>query len=131
MCLTCKKQKNWYTFKWEESHTKKRKFAIRKANHESGQSGIRYLEEQENSRTGGLWHMEFQTELRTIEDAVKLVNKLEHYECKAQALIDDRMLDARSLMGLLEFGIGINIRIVVRSEINEMMKGELSAFMMA
>lgn len=75
--------------------------------------------------------MEFRTELRTIEDAVKLVNKLEHHGCRAVAQVDDKILDARSLMGLLEFGIGKNIKVVVRSEIDEMMRHELSTFMMA
>ena len=69
--------------------------------------------------------MEFRIALNSIEDAVKLVNKLELYGCTADALIGDRVIDARSLMGIIEFGLGREIAIRIYPEINEELHAEL------
>lgn len=75
--------------------------------------------------------MEFQIKLNSVEDAVTLVNRLEHYDCHADALVDNRVINARALMGLLEFGIGRMIQIVIYSELQENDKKELYGLLTA
>lgn len=72
--------------------------------------------------------MEFQIKLNSVEDAVRWVNRLEYYECHAEARVGNLVIDARSLMGLLGFGIGRVIQIVIHSELNESLRRELGKF---
>ena len=73
--------------------------------------------------------MEFQTKLDTIDDAVVLVNKLEHYNCVADAWIGEQVMDARVLMGLVGICMGKPVRIVVHTELGESEKSDLNSLM--
>ena len=75
--------------------------------------------------------MEFQIKLNSMEDAVKWVNRLEHYDCQADAWMGSLVIDARSLLGLVGFGIGRVIRVVMYSELSESLHRELREFMTA
>lgn len=75
--------------------------------------------------------MEFLIRLNTMEDAVKLVNRLEKYDCRADAHIDRLVIDARSLMAWIGFGIGKEILIIVHSDLDERLSSELDEFLVA
>lgn len=75
--------------------------------------------------------MEFQTKLDSIEEVVTLVNKLERYNCSAEAWVGSKVVDARSFLGILGFGIGREIRIVIHSEMDESLKSKFEDFMIA
>lgn len=75
--------------------------------------------------------MEFQIKLNSLEEVAKFVNKLEYYECQADAWMGSLVVDARSLMGLVGFGIGRVIRLVIYSEYDEIIQRELCEFMAA
>lgn len=73
--------------------------------------------------------MEFQVKLNSMEDAAKLVNRLEHYEYRAEAVVGSLVLNAKSIMGLLGFGIGQRIRLIIHTGIDEGLKAALNEFM--
>lgn len=75
--------------------------------------------------------MEFQIQLNSLEEAAKFVNKLEYYGCQADAWMGSLVVDARSLMGLVGFGIGRVIRLVIYSDYNESIHRGLCEFMTA
>ncbi len=75
--------------------------------------------------------MEFQIKLNSMEDAAKLVNRLDRYDCQADAWMGSIVIDARSIMGLLGLGIGRVIRLVIYSEPNEKLSAELGEFVLA
>lgn len=69
--------------------------------------------------------MEFRIQLNSVEDAVRLVNTLEHHNYHADATIESYTINARSLLGILGYGIGRVMTVVFYEMPNE----DLGCFM--
>mgnify|MGYP003447882788 CR=1 FL=1 len=69
--------------------------------------------------------MEFLVCLNSIEDALCLVQKLEQYECNADARVEDNVIDAKSLMGLVALGIGKPLQVMIHNKVDENIRMEI------
>ena len=69
--------------------------------------------------------MEFQVFLNSIEDALCLIQKLEQYECNADARVEDNVIDAKALMGLVALGIGKQLQITIYNKVDENTRMEI------
>ena len=63
--------------------------------------------------------MEFRIMLNSVEDAVRFVNTLGYHNYQADAVFETFKLDARSLLGILGYGIGRVITILLYEEPDE------------
>lgn len=75
--------------------------------------------------------MEFSIRLNSLEDAVKLANRLEYYNCQAEVWYDNYVIDARSWMGLLRFGIGKVVQVKMNKITDVRLCTEIKEFVMA
>ena len=57
--------------------------------------------------------MEYKIWLNSIDEVVRLVEKLEKFDCEAYARMDDAVINARSMMGLIGLGIGKRIHLQI------------------
>lgn len=48
--------------------------------------------------------------LNSIEEAVKFVNKMSKYSCTVELSKDFRVVNAKSLLGVLSLGLGESVR---------------------
>ena len=69
--------------------------------------------------------MEFRIKLNTVEDAVRLVNTLEHHDYHADAMVESFVINARSLLGILGYGIAREMTVLFHEMPNE----DLGCFM--
>ena len=75
--------------------------------------------------------MEVWIKLNSMEDAAKLVNRLEKYDCHADAYLGSLVINAKSIMGLLGYGIGRVLRLWIDTEPEEELWAALDEFMVA
>lgn len=75
--------------------------------------------------------MEFMIKLTSIEDVVRFVNELDYYECLADAKIDNKAIDARSLMGILNFGMGKVLRVKIYRGFDESLHNFMGQYAVA
>lgn len=75
--------------------------------------------------------MEFRIRLNTVEDAVRFVNTLEHHDSHADAMVESFVVSARSLLGILGYGVGREITVLFHEEPNEELGYLLSEYVAA
>lgn len=63
--------------------------------------------------------MEYRILLNSVEDAVYFINTLEHYDYHAEARFETGILDARSLLGILGYGVGKVITLMLYDQPND------------
>lgn len=69
--------------------------------------------------------------LRTQNDIVNFVNKMTQYPFNADLLCGSRMVDAKSLLGVLGFGMGKKLTLQVYSEDCGGLMSDLSEYLIA
>lgn len=75
--------------------------------------------------------MTFKVLLNSMEDAVKLVSRLEYYDYQADVKIGSHTIDARSLMALLGFAMGKVVQVFVYADADERLRNEIRELMVA
>lgn len=75
--------------------------------------------------------MKFEVLLNSMEDAAKLVSRLEYYDYQADAKIGSHTVDARSLMALISFAMGKVIQIFVYADADERLQDEIRELLVA
>lgn len=75
--------------------------------------------------------MKFQIKLKSVEDAVCLVHKLEKYDWDADALVGKSMVDAKSFLGLIGLGIGKRIDLMVYVDMDNKLENDIHEFLVA
>lgn len=75
--------------------------------------------------------MKFKVQLNSMEDAAKLVNRLEYYDYQADAEVGSHVIDARSLLGLLGFGLGRVLTLIIYADSNENLREDIHELLVA
>lgn len=63
--------------------------------------------------------MKYQIKLNSVEDVLYFINILEYNDYQAEAIFESYTLDAKSLLGLLGYGVGKVITVMLHGEPDE------------
>lgn len=63
--------------------------------------------------------MEFRIKLNSVEDAIRFINILEYHNYQAEAVFESYIINARSLLGILGYGVGRVITVMFQEEPDE------------